>query len=286
LSDATRVIVIGAAGQLGMQVVARLQSSARWQVAAYDLPDLDITSADRAREVLAPQRARWLINTAAMTQVDLCESRAQEANAVNADAVATLASICNESDTALVQVSTDYVFDGRASRSYREDDPANPINAYARSKWQGELHARSARRHLIMRTAWLYGPRGRNFVDTILAKAAAGEALRVVDDQTGSPSYARDMAECLERLMRIDAEGVFHVTNSGQATWYDLARKATELAGLCVDIEPVTTDAYPTPARRPPYSVLNCSRYTDATGHRLRAWDLALEEYVRTGRAG
>lgn len=275
-----RVIVAGAVGQLGRQIVARLGASPDYQVVGYDREQWDITDAEGARDLLLSQRATWLINAAALTQVDWCETRAGEANAVNAEAVAHLAAICNEAGTILLQVSTDYVFDGRSPRPYREEDVPNPINAYGRSKWLGEQHARSARRHLIVRTAWLYGAGGSNFVDTVLGKAAAGESIRVVNDQWGSPSYAGDMAECIERLMRIEAQGIFHIANSGEATWCDLARRAIELAGVDVTVEAITTDAYPTPARRPLYSVLDCTRYVEATGHRPRVWTSALAAYL------
>jgi dTDP-4-dehydrorhamnose reductase len=281
LNRAVRVIVLGAAGQLGRQLVIRLGASPRWEVVGFDRRQLDICDSRRARELLLDQRADWLINAAALTDVDRCEAQADEADAVNAHAVAELAAICSETKATLVQVSTDYVFDGRSSVPYGEDAPPNPINVYGRSKWLGECFARKAWRYLIVRTAWLFGRGKSNFVETILRQAAAGAPLRVVNDQTGSPSYAPDMAECIERLMSINADGVFHIANSGAATRYELACKAIELANLHVAVQPVETGAYPTPARRASYGVLDCTKYVERTGHRPREWTSALKAYVQ-----
>lgn len=192
----------------------------------YDRRQLDICDSRRARELLLDQRADWLINAASLTNVDYCEAHADEADAVNGHAVEKLAAICSETKTTLVQLSTDYVFDGRSRVPYTEDAPTNPINVYGRSKWLGECFARTASSYLIVRTAWLFGQGKSNFVEAILRQASTEASLRVVNDQTGSPSYAPDMAECIERLMSINADGVFHIANSGAATRYELARKA------------------------------------------------------------
>lgn len=303
-----RVIVLGAAGQLGRQLVIRLGASPHWDVVAYDRRFLDICDSRRARDLILDQRADWLINAAALTDVDRCETQADEADAVNAHAVANLAAICSETKTTLVQVSTDYVFDGRSAVPYVEDAPPNPINVYGRSKWLGECFAREAWRHLIVRTAWLFGRGKSNFVETILRRAAEGAPLRVVNDQFGSPSYAPDMAECIERLMGLNADGVFHIANSAAAThcvgaaWppsrtpvdrlagvsaatrYELACKAIDLAGLRVTVQPVESGVYPKPARRPSYGVLDCTKYIERTGHRPREWTAALKAYVQERR--
>ncbi len=285
MKQAARVIVLGAAGQLGRQLVIRLGASPQWDVVGYDHRQLDIRDSRRARESILDQRAEWLINAASLTDVDRCEAQADEADAVNAHAVAGLAAICSEMKTTLVQVSTDYVFDGRSSVPYTEDAPPNPINVYGRSKWLGECFAREASRYLIVRTAWLFGRGGSNFVETILCQASAGAPLRVVHDQTGSPSYAPDMAECIERLMSINADGVFHIANGGSATRFELACKAIELANLHTPVQPVESGVYPRPARRPSYGVLDCTKYIERTGHRPREWAAALKAYVQ-GRSG
>lgn len=278
-----RVIVLGAEGQLGRQVVTTLNKRAVWDVIACDLAQIDITDEPRVQDFVKRHQPRWLVNCAAMTNVDACESRTEEAEAVNAEAVAHLAKASNAVGAKLLQVSTDYVFDGRATRPYRENDPTDPINAYARSKWRGEQNACSCDRHLIVRTAWLYGLQSQNFVAKILSRAQSGLPLRVVNDQFGSPTYANDLADAVERLMRIDAEGVFHVVNSGRASWHELATAALAFAGLQhVTVEPVPTTAYPTPAQRPCFSVLDCSKYAAATSHEIRPWNEALRDYVQT----
>lgn len=282
-----RVIVLGSAGQLGRQLVSRLGASPQWDVVGYDRRQLDICDSQRARELLLDQRADWLINAASLTDVDRCEAHADEAEAVNGHAVEKLAAICSKTKTTLVQVSTDYIFDGRSSVPYGEDASPNPINVYGRSKWLGECFAREASRFLIVRTAWLFGQGKSNFVETILRQASAGGPLRVVNDQTGSPSYAPDMAECIERLMSINADGkpacrgVFHIANSGSATRYELACKAIELARLHTPVQPVESGVYPRPARRPSYGVLDCTKYIERTGHRPREWTSALKAYVQ-----
>ncbi len=265
-------------------MVARFERASEWEVIARDLPELDITDPSSVRDLVRAHSPRWVVNTAAMTQVDDCETAEAQARAVNAKAVGCLAEVCTETNGTLVHLSTDYVFDGRSSRPYVETDEPNPISVYGRTKLLGEQYARSARRHLVIRTAWMYGPGGRNFVETILGRAASGAPLRVVNDQFGSPTHASDVAECVERLMRLDAEGVFHVTNGGEATWHELACRAIALAGLDAAVEPVTSEMYVTPAARPRYSVLDCGKYVALTGHQPREWDAALSEYVRDRR--
>ncbi|NOS99844.1 MAG: dTDP-4-dehydrorhamnose reductase [Phycisphaerales bacterium] len=281
----TRVIVLGAGGQFGRQIVNRLGDTGAWDVQAYERRQLDITDRDRLRQAIVAGRPAWVVNAAAFTNVDACESQADSADRVNARAVADLAAISDESGAALLHISTDYVFDGRSAVPYREDDPPAPISTYGRSKMLGEQSARHATRHLIVRAAWLYGPGGRNFIDAILARAETGQPLRVVNDQRGNPSNAADMAECVERLMRLDATGLYHIVNGGTTTRYELACRAIELAGLSTPVEAVVTAAYPTPAARPANSALDASKYETATGHQPRHWSLALAEYVVNRRA-
>lgn len=280
-----RVIVLGSGGQFGRQIVRRLRHIGAWAVHDYDRRTLDITDGDRVRQTIVAHRPAWVVNAAAFTNVDACESQSDAADRVNARAVTDIASTCDDCGAALLHISTDYVFDGRSAVPYREDDPPAPISAYGRSKLAGEQAARRAARHLIVRAAWLYGPGGRNFIDAIRARAEAGQPLRVVDDQRGNPSNATDMAECVERLMLLNATGIYHIVNSGATTRCALAREIVELAGLTVDVEPVSTAAYPTPAARPANSALDLSKYVSATGHRPRNWREALADYV-TGRRG
>lgn len=273
------LLILGAAGQLGQALLARFEAWPAWRSVGLDQDQLDITDPDAVRAAVREIRPDWVINCAARTHVDGCETD-PSSHRINAEAVAWLAEACDTAGAGLVQISTDYVFDGRSSRPYREEDPAGPLNFYARSKLAAEENARRCRRHLITRTAWLYGPGGRNFVRTILNRAAEGSSIRVVHDQIGSPSYAPDMAECIGRLLAAGAEGVFHIVNAGQASWYELAREAIRLAGINVDVIPITTTEYGGTVSRPAFSVLDCSKYIALTHHVPREWRDALREYV------
>jgi dTDP-4-dehydrorhamnose reductase len=228
-----------------------------------------------------------LVNAAAFTHVDRCEREPETAHRVNAAAPTLLASECRERGVRLVHVSTDYVFDGRGSCPYREDDPTAPRSAYGRTKLEGErgvLEASDA--FLVVRTSWVYG-QGRNFIEAILSQAEArrgGSAegpLRVVDDQWGQPTYASDLAPALCELAAAGARGVVHVTGGGVATWWDVARAALDEAGYPdLVIDRIATSELQVDAPRPAWSVLDCSR-AESLGVRLRAWREALADYLR-----
>lgn len=290
MSAPGRVLLLGAGGQLGRRVVDALHAAGGWEPIATDREELDITDAAAVHAAFADLRPTWVVNCAGFTNVDACETD-RGTDTLNSDAVATVAAAADSQGTRLLHISTDYVFDGApppgaaARRPYREDDPTNPLNAYARAKLISEQHARACKRWLIVRTAWLFGPDGRNFIATILAAARAGKPLRVVSDQVGSPSYAPDVAACLERLMRLDAHGLYHVVNSGQASWYEVACTALRLAGMpSVPVTPIASSEYASPARRPAYSVLDAGKFIAATGHTPRVWTEAAAQHVRSWR--
>ena len=227
---------------------------------------------------LAP---RYLVNCAAYTAVDDCETDEGSATAVNGTAVGHLAAACNAAGAVLVQLSTDYVFDGTGSRPYRESDPVAPTSAYGRSKLTGEHLAATADRHLIVRTAWLYGHGGRNFVEAIRRQIDGGAtSLRVVADQVGSPTFCDDLASALLDLIGIGADGIVHAVNSGSTTWHGFADEIVRLLGADVAIEAVTTADYPRPAPRPAFSVLDTERLTTLIGRRLPPWQDALARYL------
>jgi dTDP-4-dehydrorhamnose reductase len=186
-----------------------------------------------------------------------------------------------EGGASLLALSTDYVFDGTATSPYRESDAANPQSVYGASKWAGEQAVREVHpRHLIVRTSWLFGPGGVNFVDTILARAREGARLRVVDDQRGSPTFTRDLAQGLLRLVAAGTTGTYHCTNSGDCTWYDLAAHVLARAGLGVPLERTDTASSARPAKRPAYSVLGNASFERVTGWRMPAWPDALERHL------
>jgi dTDP-4-dehydrorhamnose reductase len=272
-------------GRQFMDALARRAASplakAPPQFAGWDLPELDIGDPQAVRERIAAARPAVVINCAAYTNVDGAEAAEAEAHRVNAEAVGHVAAACAAVDALLVHFSTDYVFDGTAEHPYAEDDPANPQSAYGRTKWAGEeALRRSGARHLLVRTSWLFGPCGRNFVAAILEKARAGERLRVVGDQVGSPTYAADLVIAVEKLLAGGARGTFHFANSGACSWFDFAREILAKADLTVAEEQITTAELGRPAPRPAYSVLATSRYAAAVGETPPPWQDAVRRYL------
>jgi dTDP-4-dehydrorhamnose reductase len=277
-----KVIVTGAAGMLGCAVLAELERAGHDAVGV-DRNDGDIGrpgALDHAVRAFAPD---WVFHLAAYTRVDDCESHADEAYRVNALGSRNVAVSAARGGASLLAVSTDYVFDGLGRRPYREYDEARPRSVYGASKWAGEQAVRELHpRHAIVRTAWLYGAGGVHFVDTILRRARAGEPLRVVDDQRGSPTWTGDLAPALVRLAAGDHFGTFHVTNSGECTWHELASEAVARAGLAVEVARATTAEIARPAPRPAYSVLSTRMYEEVTGARMPAWQDALRRYLES----
>jgi dTDP-4-dehydrorhamnose reductase len=222
-----------------------------------------------------------IVHTAAFTDVEACEEKREEAFRINATGTGNVAKASGRAGSLLIYISTDYVFNGSKRSPYKEVDEPDPINYYGLTKLQGENRVRGlAARHLIVRTSWLFGPNGKNFVDTILGKASGVESLKVVDDQRGSPTYTGDLARGIKSLIEGELEGVVHLTNSGDATWFELARCATGLAGLDVEIEPVQSAAYPTKARRPSYSVLASDVLERAGIEPLPPWEQGVKDHM------
>ncbi len=274
-----RLLLTGSQGQLGRALAVASQRRCL-DVAGIDLPEHDISDGPRVTALVRQWRPAVIVNCAAFTAVDLAEEHEEEARRVNAEAVGHLAAAANTVDALLVQISTDYVFDGTASRPYREDDPCRPLSAYGRSKLAGELAARQARRHLIVRTAWLYGE-GQNFVGAIRRQLEAGaRTLRVVNDQFGSPTWAVDLAEALLALVRLEVEGVVHAVNDGVTSWHGFACEIVRLLGADAEVVPVSTAQMPRPARRPPWSVLDTTLLCSILGKPMPPWQDALARYL------
>ena len=244
------------------------------------LPIEDSSAVDSA---VARERPDWIVNCAAYTQVDQAESEQEIAQRVNGLGPANLARAARDAGARLLHVSTDYVFDGQSRRPYREDDTVAPLNVYGRSKLAGEEAVREILReaHLIVRSQWLFGPNGSNFVATILRLARERRELRVVNDQHGRPTFTTDLAAALWKLIACDARGTVHCANQGVATWFDFARATVAAAGLTTSVLQATTLDMPRPARRPAFSVLDCTRYTSLVGTPLRPWPEALVQYVQ-----
>lgn len=277
------LIVTGAAGMLAKALVPSLEAAGHDVLAPVEA-EFDVTSppASLVHDIEA-WRTDWVIHLAAFTKVDECESQPERAREVNAEGSRNVAIAAHQAGAGVVAISTDYVFDGRGTTPYHEDQPAAPQSVYGRTKWEGEQAVReTVSRHQIVRTAWLYGAGGPNFVDTILRKARAGEPLKVVDDQRGSPTFTVDLAQGLTRLLATGRPGTFHCTNSGDCTWYDLAAHVIARAGLDTALERTDSAGFPRPAKRPAYSVLSNAAFEAATGWRMPHWKDAVDRYLES----
>ncbi len=277
-----RVLVTGAKGMLARSVRHALEAAGH-DVLGLGREDADVTNLDALVHPVRTFRPDWLFNLAAFTKVDECEARPDHAHLVNALGARNAALAAMECDASLLTISTDYVFPGDARQPYREYDPAGPVSVYGASKWAGEQAVREVTpRHIIVRTAWLYGRGGPNFVDTILAKARAGEALAVVDDQRGSPTWTHDLALGLRTLVAKERYGTYHCTNAGDCTWYDFAAEILARAGLDTPLERTDSARFRRPAKRPSYSVLDNQFFNETTGQRMPTWQDALHRYLES----
>ncbi|MUN39977.1 MULTISPECIES: dTDP-4-dehydrorhamnose reductase [Actinomadura] len=271
-------LVTGAGGMLGTDLLARLPGDA----VAPKRGELDLTDASAVRDALRLHRPGVVLNCAAWTAVDDAETREDEALAVNGTAVAALAEGCAEIGARLVQLSTDYVFDGAGAEPYPEDHPTDPVNAYGRTKLAGERAVLAYERGYVVRTAWLYGAHGPNFVQAMVRLAAERETVDVVDDQTGQPTWTGDLADRVAALAARAASGeappgVYHGTSAGRTTWYGLAREVFTLLGLDPGrVRPTTSDRFVRPAARPAFSVLGHARWAEAGLEPMRGWREAL----------
>lgn len=274
-----RVLVTGAAGMLARAVVREFGGRGH-DVVALDRGALDVTDEAAVGRVVTGAAPDAVIQCAAYTRVDDAEREDQLAFEGNVLGALFVAQACAECGARFVYPSTDYVFDGTGHRPYRPDDRTAPVNTYGHSKLLGEKAALVAADTLVVRTSWLYGAGGRNFVSTMLERARAGAPLRVVNDQRGSPTWTGSLARTLALLLERGAPaGVYHATDAGETTWWGLATEAIRRAGMEPDVEPVSSDAFPRPAARPAYSVLDCSA-TEAVVGPLPDWREALARAV------
>ena len=280
-----KVLVTGVHGQLG-RALASVCAERGIDFEGRDIDTLDIGDAAAVTEWIRTSKPYAVINCAAFTAVDDCESDEQSASRVNGTAVGHIAKACNKVDARLVQISTDYVFAGDGDRPYTEDDPVAPVSAYGRTKLRGEELAAEARHHLVVRTAWLYGHGGRNFVEAIRGQIESGtESLKVVADQRGSPTFCDDLAETVLDLMDAEIYGMVHAVNTGETTWHGFAVAIANLLGKDVEVQRVQTGEFPRPAPRPAYSVLDTSRLSVALGHSMPPWEDALARYLEASCA-
>lgn len=270
------ILVVGANGMLGHDLMATLEGDVR----GLDLPEIDITSLESVRRVLLTLKPEIIINAAAYTDVDGCETNVEQAMAVNGEGVGLLALTAREIGAKLVQISTDYVFNGGKGSPYVEDDPQQPLSIYGESKLAGELNAAMAPEYLIVRTQWLYGLHGKNFVETMLRLAGEKSELAVVDDQVGSPTWTYDLALAIKALLDKKCRGIYHAANSGFCSWNEFARAIFEEEGVKVTVNGMTTQELNRPANRPLYSTLDCGKLERDTGFKPQPWREALREYL------
>jgi dTDP-4-dehydrorhamnose reductase len=262
---------------LGRDMLALIGDAAR----GVDIDEIDITSLESTERIIRTLKPETVINCAAYTDVDGCETDVETAMRVNAEGVAHLAMASREIGARLVHVSTDYVFDGGKGSPYAEDDAPCPLGVYGESKLAGELNAAFNPDHLIVRTQWLYGLHGKNFVETMLRLAGEKDELAVVDDQIGSPTWTVDLARAILALLKTGHRGIYHAANSGFCSWNGFAQAIFEESGLSVKVNRMTTDELNRPARRPLYSTLDCSRLERDTGFRPQPWRSALKTYLQ-----
>ena len=255
-----RLLVTGAAGMLGTEVVAAA-SRLGHDVAAWDLPECDLTDAEATLSAVRRLEPRAVVNCAAYTNVDGAESDEATAERVNADAAGNVARACAAAGARLVHVSTDYVFDGTKREPWLESDRVSPLGAYGRTKLHGEQQvAAELDEHAIVRTAWLFGPHGPNFVSTMLRLAAERDEVSVVTDQVGSPTFAGHLAPALVDVAERTDTGVFHGAGAGSCSWYELTLETFDAAGVACRVLPTTAERFARPAPRPAYSVLGSER--------------------------
>lgn len=269
-------VVLGAAGQLGREVADELRRRGV-DVLAADRRRADLSDTEAAAELAVRFGAAAVYNCAAWTDVDGCESEPDRALEVNGMAPARLASALPD-HCRLIHVSTDYVFDGRGRRPYREEDPTAPATAYGRSKLGAEQAVADAG-GLVVRTSWVFGPEGRNFVSAIAARLGRGEPLRVVSDQVGCPTYAPYLARALVDLHAAGAAGIVHYCNAPATSWHGFAVAIVGALGLNAEVEPIATADLPRPAVRPAYSVLDTGRFESLANRRVEEWASGLDDY-------
>lgn len=286
-----KLLVIGSSGQLGWEI-CRQGKERKLEIIPFDIPEIDITDRDSLIDTLTPLCFDVLVNCSAYTAVDKAESDQVTAYAVNRDGPGYLAEICSERNIPIIHVSTDYVFSGETDSCNMETDLVEPKGVYGRSKAEGEARVRDiAGKHLIIRTSWLYGVHGNNFVKTMLRLGREREELKVVADQHGCPTFAADLAEAIMDIISLYnkngdiAWGTYHFCGSGSTTWYGFASKIFEIAGAFENLKvkkvtPIETSEYPTPAERPKNSIMDCSMLRGCFNINPPEWEKSLEQMM------
>jgi dTDP-4-dehydrorhamnose reductase len=276
-----KVLIIGTDGMLGEELFRTLKGKA--QCIGSTIQELDISDYDRTTETIKKLEPQVVVNLAAFTMVDLCEQKKEKAFAVNAQGAKNVAIGCREIGAKCIYLSTDYVFDGKKSSPYGENDPPNPISVYGLSKFEGEKHIEEILDdYLIIRSSWLFAKEGINFVKTIIKLSQEKNELTMVNDQKGSPTYTKDLSQAVSLLIERDLKGIFHITNSGCCTWFEFAQKILDRIGSSMKLIPISSSDCGRAAQRPHNSVLNCEKLKEKTGLIMPHWDDALARCLKT----
>jgi len=275
-----KLLITGGEGLLGKEIDAAFRGRA--EIRATDREEWDVTDAAACRREVEGFRPDVVVHCAAYTAVDRAESEPETARLLNVEGTRNVARACRDRGALMVTFGTDYIFDGASSRPYREEDAANPLSVYGKTKWAAEQALREeGGDHLLVRAQWLFGPAGKNFIRTILEKARRGDALRIVSDQVGCPTLSKDLACAVRNLLEAGARGTVHFSSEGETSWFGLARYILERCGLPAGLlSPARTRDLPYPAPRPAYSVLCKEKYRAITGISPGPWEEAVEEYL------
>lgn len=278
------VLVTGASGQLGQALKSVRSSYPQIDFHFADSSQGDITDLSKIRALFDTVKPHFCINAAAYTAVDKAESEPEKAHAINVAGAANLASVCLEKDCTLIHISTDFVFDGQSEIPYSEEAQTRPTGVYGLTKRDGEVEIQKILpRHFIVRTSWVYSEFGQNFMKTMLRLAKERDELNVVNDQIGTPTYAVDLAHALMQIIVSGKTiyGIYNFSNEGIASWYDFAKEIFSLSSSNIKLNAIPTSAFPTPAKRPSYSVLDKSRIRSVFGLQIRPWQQALAEAIK-----
>ena len=288
-----KVLVTGVKGQLGYDVVNELVKRGH-EAVGVDVEEMDITDADKVRKVILEENPEAVIHCAAYTAVDAAEENEAVCRKVNTDGTINIAKVCGEKNIKLMYISTDYVFDGEGEHYWQPDELRNPLNVYGQTKYEGELAVeKEVEKYFIVRIAWVFGVNGKNFIKTMLNLGKTHDELSVVDDQVGSPTvrvvndqigtptYTFDLARLLVDMIETDKYGRYHATNEGICTWYEFAKEIFRQAGMEVKVNPVTSDEFPTKAKRPHNSRMSKDKLEEQGFIRLPSWQDALERYLK-----
>ena len=279
------LLVTGSSGQLGQCLKQLLLSATDISCHFAAREDLDITNSDELQRFFSEHNFDYCINTAAYTNVEKAESEQKEAFLINAEGAYSLAKACKKHNVVLLHISTDYVFDGMAKTPYQEQDPTNPLNVYGASKLKGEQYIGDTwNKHFIIRTSWLYSQYGHNFLNSMLQFAKQKKALTITTQQKGTPTNANELAQVLVTIIKTGNAryGVYHFSNQGEATWYDFAKAIFKATGEIDTVNLAKTEHYATFAKRPAYSVLNCSKLKDTLGITYRNWEDSLKQIINS----